>query len=287
MQCRSHFSLPCTDYILLQIDIRQSLPSAWASFVQQTVEGLWVLLWKIRHGIRRSGVFTSCLLRQSDAKYRQARRLERQTCDWWVKDGVRCFDLHVREWMRCRLQLVCLCPTGVLTQQVTDKVMKPYGRTYIPASYVKYVESGGSRVMPIKWVGGDGTDWSSVERKMVVFSPENCVPPPQTDSYHCGVWTHLQADKWVSCMSECKSILCVFLSVQDDLVWTLSCLLSLLLIGGAVDLETSDFARVAKVFYTLALKVSSYICYISFFFLLISWVSNRSAGVLPTYAENE
>lgn len=31
----------------------------------------------------------------------------------------------------------------------------------------------------------------------------------------------------------------------------------LLLIGGAADLETSDFAKVAKIFYHLALKVSS------------------------------
>lgn len=44
------------------------------------------------------------------------------------------------------------CSTGVLTQVVTDEIMKPFGRTYIPSSYVKYIESGGSRVMPIRWV---------------------------------------------------------------------------------------------------------------------------------------
>lgn len=49
-------------------------------------------------------------------------------------------------------QFVCFCPTGILTQLVSDDVMKPFGRTYIPASYVKYIESGGSRVMPIRWV---------------------------------------------------------------------------------------------------------------------------------------
>ncbi|KAJ0019692.1 hypothetical protein NQD34_007261 [Periophthalmus magnuspinnatus] len=69
---------------------------------------------------------------------------------------------------------------GILTQIVTDEVMKPYGNTYIPAGYVKYIESGGSRVMAI----------------------------------------------------------------------------SLLLIGGAADLETSDFARVAKIFFNLALKAN-------------------------------
>lgn len=36
---------------------------------------------------------------------------------------------------------------------------------------------------------------------------------------------------------------------------TVCCLFSLLLIGGAADLETSDFARVAKVFYNFALTV--------------------------------
>lgn len=33
------------------------------------------------------------------------------------------------------------------------------------------------------------------------------------------------------------------------------CLFSLLFIGGAVDLQRSDYARVAKIFYNLALKV--------------------------------
>lgn len=41
-------------------------------------------------------------------------------------------------------------PTGILTQMVSDKPMKPFGNTYIPSSYVKYIESGGSRVLPIR-----------------------------------------------------------------------------------------------------------------------------------------
>lgn len=41
-------------------------------------------------------------------------------------------------------------PTGILTQIVTDSVLQPFGRTFIPAAYVKYIESGGSRVMPIR-----------------------------------------------------------------------------------------------------------------------------------------
>ncbi|KAG5840492.1 hypothetical protein ANANG_G00189390 [Anguilla anguilla] len=39
---------------------------------------------------------------------------------------------------------------GILTQEVSNKDMAKLGKTYIPASYVKYVESGGSRVMPIR-----------------------------------------------------------------------------------------------------------------------------------------
>ncbi|KAL4635999.1 gamma-glutamyl hydrolase-like isoform X1 [Arapaima gigas] len=39
---------------------------------------------------------------------------------------------------------------GILTQETEDEDMKPLGRTYIPASYVKYLESGGSRVVPIR-----------------------------------------------------------------------------------------------------------------------------------------
>ncbi|KAE8291844.1 Gamma-glutamyl hydrolase [Larimichthys crocea] len=82
---------------------------------------------------------------------------------------------------------------GVLTQIVVDDVMKPFGRTYIPASYVKYIESGGSRVMPIRLT-------------LTTSEYEN-----------------------------------IFRQING-----------LLLIGGAVDLEASDFARVAKIFYTLA-----------------------------------
>ncbi|KAG7237421.1 hypothetical protein INR49_032393 [Caranx melampygus] len=86
---------------------------------------------------------------------------------------------------------------GILTQLVSDDVMKPFGRTYIPASYVKYIESGGSRVMPIRL-------------------------------------THTTA--------EYENI---FKKING-----------LIFIGGAVDLETSDFARVAKIFYKLALTAN-------------------------------
>ncbi|XP_012676893.2 gamma-glutamyl hydrolase [Clupea harengus] len=39
---------------------------------------------------------------------------------------------------------------GILTQEVSDDDMRPFGKTYIPASYVKYIESAGSRVVPIR-----------------------------------------------------------------------------------------------------------------------------------------
>ncbi|KAK7934251.1 hypothetical protein WMY93_005147 [Mugilogobius chulae] len=84
---------------------------------------------------------------------------------------------------------------GILTQMVTDEVMKPYGDTYIPAAYVKYIESGGSRVMPIR-VTYDAAYYEDVFRKIN----------------------------------------------------------GLILIGGAADLMKSDFARVAKIFFNLALK---------------------------------
>ncbi|XP_077456758.1 gamma-glutamyl hydrolase [Stigmatopora argus] len=86
---------------------------------------------------------------------------------------------------------------GILTQIVTDEVRKQYGSTYIPASYVKYIESAGSRVMPIKLT------LTTAEYKNI-FNQIN----------------------------------------------------GLLLIGGASNLETSDFARVANIFYHLALKAN-------------------------------
>uniref|UniRef100_A0A8C5H789 Gamma-glutamyl hydrolase n=1 Tax=Gouania willdenowi TaxID=441366 RepID=A0A8C5H789_GOUWI len=88
-------------------------------------------------------------------------------------------------------------PTCILTQLVVDESMKPYGKTYIPASYVEYVQSGGSRVMPIR------LDFTQ-DKYETIFKKIN----------------------------------------------------GLLLIGGAVDLETSDFAKVAKIFYKLALKAN-------------------------------
>ncbi|XP_056275810.1 gamma-glutamyl hydrolase [Pseudoliparis swirei] len=114
----------------------------------------------------------------------------------------------------CLLLACCLCcnalPTaldqeavndrpviGILTQIVSDEVMKPFGRTFIPSSYVKFIESGGSRVMPIRLT-------------LKTTEYEN-----------------------------------IFRNING-----------LLLIGGAVDLETSDFARVAKIFYRLALTAN-------------------------------
>lgn len=86
---------------------------------------------------------------------------------------------------------------GILTQMVSDEEMKPYGETYIPAAYVKYIESGGSRVMPIR----------------VIYSTE----------YYEDVFQKING---------------------------------LLLIGGAADLEKSAFAKVAKIFFDLALKAN-------------------------------
>uniref|UniRef100_W5NDC4 folate gamma-glutamyl hydrolase n=1 Tax=Lepisosteus oculatus TaxID=7918 RepID=W5NDC4_LEPOC len=84
---------------------------------------------------------------------------------------------------------------GILTQEVVDDEMKPYGKTYIPASYVKYLESAGSRVMPVRL----NLTFADYEK--------------------------------------------IFNSING-----------MLFIGGAVDLETSDFAKAAIIFYQLALK---------------------------------
>ncbi|CAL8296187.1 gamma-glutamyl hydrolase [Gadus morhua] len=86
---------------------------------------------------------------------------------------------------------------GILAQEVVDDVMKPFGKTYIPDSYVKYIESGGSRVVPIRLT--------------------------------------LTATEYEK----------IFRSING-----------LLLIGGSTDLETSDFARVSKIFYHLAVKAN-------------------------------
>lgn len=86
---------------------------------------------------------------------------------------------------------------GILTQEVVDQEMKPFGKTYISSSYVKYIESAGSRVMPIRL------------------------------THSTSEYEH------------------IFKSING-----------LLLIGGASNLETSEFSRVAKIFYRLALTAN-------------------------------
>ncbi|KAF7694887.1 gamma-glutamyl hydrolase [Silurus meridionalis] len=86
---------------------------------------------------------------------------------------------------------------GILTQEVSDPNLQPYGGTYIPSSYVNYVESGGARVIPIRL--------------------------NQTREEH---------EK-------------IFRSING-----------ILFIGGAVDLETSDFARTAGLYFRLAIKAN-------------------------------
>ncbi|XP_026178635.1 gamma-glutamyl hydrolase isoform X1 [Mastacembelus armatus] len=86
---------------------------------------------------------------------------------------------------------------GILTQIVSDEVMKPFGGTYIPSSYVKYIESGGCRVMPIR-LTLTTAEYESIFQKIN----------------------------------------------------------GLIFIGGTGDLEKSDFARVAKIFYRLALTAN-------------------------------
>lgn len=60
---------------------------------------------------------------------------------------------------------------------------------------------------------------------------------------------------------------------QSVTVLTVWCLFSLIFIGGAADLETSDFAKVAKIFYGLALKVCSVIHWFHCCYLKSLWWS--------------
>lgn len=86
---------------------------------------------------------------------------------------------------------------GILTQEVDSEVMRKFGNTYIPSSYVKYIESAGARVVPIR------LNQSFAEHEKL------------------------------------------FKSING-----------LFLIGGAVNLETSDFARTAGFYFRLALKAN-------------------------------
>ncbi|XP_077378001.1 gamma-glutamyl hydrolase [Festucalex cinctus] len=122
-------------------------------------------------------------------------RLRSFLCVLFVRD---CFSFHQTKLRGLKQNTGNDRPViGILTQIVSDEAMKQYGSTYIPASYVKYIESAGSRVMPIK-LTLTTTEYENI------FSRIN----------------------------------------------------GLLLIGGASNLETSDFARVSRIFYQLALKAN-------------------------------
>uniref|UniRef100_H3BHD7 folate gamma-glutamyl hydrolase n=2 Tax=Latimeria chalumnae TaxID=7897 RepID=H3BHD7_LATCH len=84
---------------------------------------------------------------------------------------------------------------GILTQETEDAVLKPFGKTYVAASYVKYLESAGCRVMPVRL----NLTFSEYEK---IFNSINGILFP----------------------------------------------------GGAVNLENSDFAKAARIFYSLAIK---------------------------------
>ncbi|XP_069474068.1 gamma-glutamyl hydrolase-like [Ambystoma mexicanum] len=84
---------------------------------------------------------------------------------------------------------------GIMAPETSDPLLLPFGNAYIPASYVKYLESAGSRVVPIR-------------------------PNLMMEDY--------------------KKI---FSSING-----------ILFPGGAVNLQTSDFAKAAGIFYKLALE---------------------------------
>uniref|UniRef100_A0A3Q3IVL4 folate gamma-glutamyl hydrolase n=1 Tax=Monopterus albus TaxID=43700 RepID=A0A3Q3IVL4_MONAL len=86
---------------------------------------------------------------------------------------------------------------GVLAQENLPGDQSPHGSSYIAASYVKYLESAGARVVPIR--------------------------------------INLTEEEYTK----------IFFSING-----------LLLPGGDVDIETSQFTRAAKIFYSLALKAN-------------------------------
>ncbi|XP_012503370.1 PREDICTED: gamma-glutamyl hydrolase [Propithecus coquereli] len=84
---------------------------------------------------------------------------------------------------------------GILMQKCRNKVMRNLGRYYIAASYVKYLESAGARVVPVR------LDLTNNEYETLFKSINGVLFP-----------------------------------------------------GGSVDLKRSDYARVAKIFYKLAIQ---------------------------------
>lgn len=84
---------------------------------------------------------------------------------------------------------------GILAEEITEKDLLPFGKTYIPSSYVKFLESAGCRVMPVR--------------------------------------------------------LNLLLSEYEEIFKSIN---GILFPGGAVNLETSNYAKTAKIFYDLAIK---------------------------------
>ncbi|CAI9550417.1 unnamed protein product [Staurois parvus] len=83
---------------------------------------------------------------------------------------------------------------GIVAQETHFENLKPFGQSYIAASYIKYLESAGARVIPIR--------------------------------------IDLPKEEYVKMFNTINGVL---------------------LPGGGVDLETSEYARVSKIFYDLAI----------------------------------
>ncbi|CAI9550415.1 unnamed protein product, partial [Staurois parvus] len=88
----------------------------------------------------------------------------------------------------------CFHLTGIVAQETHFENLKPFGQSYIAASYIKYLESAGARVIPIR--------------------------------------IDLPKEEYVKMFNTINGVL---------------------LPGGGVDLETSEYARVSKIFYDLAI----------------------------------
>ncbi|XP_043923670.1 gamma-glutamyl hydrolase [Protopterus annectens] len=115
------------------------------------------------------------------------------------------FSLSVAYLILCSVLSIILCTEklndrpiiGILAQESHLQGLESLGKSYIAASYVKYVEAAGARVVPVR-----------------IGLPEE----------------------------EYKKL---FNSVNG-----------ILIPGGGVDLQTSEYARLARIFYSLALKAN-------------------------------
>ncbi|XP_074997875.1 gamma-glutamyl hydrolase isoform X3 [Calonectris borealis] len=118
---------------------------------------------------------------------------------------------------------------GILSQECHFEKFHRFGSSYIAASYVKFLESAGARVVPIR------------------MGVTHCLQL-------CPSWSQLETG--VAGLQEITTMPFILNLSDEEYDKIFHSINGVLFPGGGVDLKTSEYSRVAKIFYRKALEAN-------------------------------